>query len=229
MQDQKWLDKVKDVDAAISSHQASVKHLQEELANAAIQIEKNRLLTEQKRQAADFQRDLELATLEVDDYLADQVNVDMQLRSRMLDLKLDQEHLATRNKEKEKALRRLKYEEQLVTNIQSHLPALIMDRDKIHHQVMLVEAEKEKVTAQVDEIRREIDIQMHNFLNVEGLGKEVSAALRASHENVLTLEKEVVECAKIERLKNQHVVNLTGIRERMCRQAAVKVHARLTI
>ncbi|KAL2631495.1 hypothetical protein R1flu_016181 [Riccia fluitans] len=223
VQEQKWVDKVRDVDMGITGHQASVKKLQEELAVIAIQIEKNIQQTEQKeRQAADFQRDLELAALEVDDYLADQVNVDMQLRSRMLDLKSEQEHLATRNKEKEKILRRLKYEEQLVTNIQAHLPALIMDRDKIHHQVLLVEAAKEKVTTQVNEIRREIDVQMRNFMIVEGLGKEVTAALHASHEKVQKLEKEVGECANIERLKNQHITNLTGIRERMCRQAAAK-------
>ncbi|KAL3684699.1 hypothetical protein R1sor_002721 [Riccia sorocarpa] len=228
-QDQKWVDKVRDVDLSINGHQAAVKKLQEELAVLAIQIEKNRQQTEQKeRQAADFQRDLELAALEVDDYLADQVNVDMQLRSRMLDLKAEQEHLANRNKEKDKVLRRLKYEEQLVANIQAHLPALIMDRDKLHQQLLLVEAAKEKVTTQVNEIRREIDVQMRNFLVVEGLGKEVAAALRASHEKVQKLEKEVRECANIERLKNQHITNLTGIRERMCRQAAAKVPSNLS-
>ncbi|CAM6093040.1 unnamed protein product [Calypogeia fissa] len=225
LQDQKWSDKVKEVEAEISGLQSTAKHLAEELTSIVEQSEKNRLLIEQKeRQTIDLLKDLEVATLEVDDYLADQVNVDMQLRSRSLDVKFEQDQIVTRTREKDKIMRRLKVEENLVVDIRASIPMLVVERDKANFEVSLIENERKKVNSMLDELRKEIDLQMHNFLVVEAIGKEVYASLRASQKQVAKMELEVADCADLERLKNQNINNLTMMCERTCRLAVQKHH-----
>lgn len=152
-----------------------------------------------------------------------QVNYDMQLRSVQIDHKHEQEILAQHMKEKDRVLRKLKHIDNQLKTIQETLPLVMAEKDKVHHQVVLSENEKKKVNACVEELKKEFDLQMRNYLGIESVSKEVSLKLRNGYKEVERLEKEVLGAIEVEYAGHQQMGELSSLREHTCRLLSSKL------
>lgn len=68
-------------------------------------------------------------------YFDSKINLEIQLKAILNDLKLEQDNLAQHVKEKDKVLRKLKSDELLVAQIQGHIPGLLNERESLQHEV----------------------------------------------------------------------------------------------
>ncbi|KAI5066519.1 hypothetical protein GOP47_0019143 [Adiantum capillus-veneris] len=203
--------------------QNTKKVLAENHTHSCSELEKFRHLIEQKEVSVnELKKELEMATLEADQYLADRVNYDMQLKSAQMDQKHEQELLAQHNKEKDRVLRKLKQIDNQLRTIQETLPLIMAERDKIHHQVVLSENEKKKASACVEEMKKEFDLQMRNYLGIESVSKEVSKKLRKGYKEVERLEREVLGAIQVEYASHQQMGELASLREHTCRLLSSK-------
>ncbi|KAH7432378.1 hypothetical protein KP509_07G019700 [Ceratopteris richardii] len=224
VQEQRQNDKIKEMEKELDNLQSTKKNLAENHTQSCAELEKFRHLIEQKEvSVSELKKELEMATLEADQYLADRVNYDMQLKSAQLDQKHEQEILAQHLKEKDRALRKLKLLDNQLKNIQEALPIIIAERDKIHHQVILSENEKKKAHASVEEMKKEFDLQMRNYLGIESVSKEVSVNLRRGYKEVERLEKEVLQAIQLEYASHQQMAELASLREHTCRLLSSKL------
>jgi hypothetical protein len=86
------------------------------------------------------------------------------------------------------------------------------------------EAERETCTTRAEEHHQEFEICMSSLLLVDTFVNEVAAKLRESNANVQKLEKETVACIVMEHKQEQHIKELTSLKEGFSRAAAAKVH-----
>ncbi|MCO5562574.1 hypothetical protein L7F22_016201 [Adiantum nelumboides] len=224
VQEQRQNDKIKEMENEIVNLQNTKKDLAENHTRSCSEFEKFRHLIEQKDVSVnELKKELEMATLEADQYLADRVNYDMQLKSAQLDQKHEQELLAQHNKEKDRVLRKLKQIDNQLRAIQETLPLIMAEREKIHHQVVLSENKKKKASACVEEMKKEFDLQMRNYLGIESVSKEVSMKLRKGYKEVERLEREVLGAIQVEYASHQQMGELASLREHTCRLLSSKL------
>eukprot|EP01018_Ginkgo_biloba_P026958 Gb_02297 [translate_table: standard] len=82
----------------------------------------------------ELKKEFEMASLESDQYLADRVNLDMQLKAAQTELKGEQDHLAQCLKEKDRIFRKLKHADSQYKSVQSMIPHIMGDKEKVHRQ-----------------------------------------------------------------------------------------------
>ena len=82
---------------------------------------------------------------------------------------------------------------------------------------------KKKQEVSIGELKREVDIYMNSYLKKEQIGKEKTALFQKSYAEVAELEKEVVAMKKEEQAREAVIKEVTSQRERVSRQAALKV------
>ena len=91
-------------------------------------------------------------------------------------------------------------------------------------QVVVLKEEGKRQVAAAEEVRREVDVFINNFLKQEGLEAEKAEWVRAVVDEVKSLEEEVVEVAKEERDQRKIVAQLNEEREIEARKAAKAMH-----
>ena len=130
-----------------------------------------RLALDQKERAADeIRKDLEMAGLEADQYLADQVRIDMQLKAVAQEHKREEDSLSKKQKEKERLLRKYKKAELAVKQLQGNESALKNMLTQAHHQLQQIEAERKKTQTEEQELKRVVAIHISNYLQKEAAG-----------------------------------------------------------
>ncbi|KAJ7544370.1 hypothetical protein O6H91_09G075600 [Diphasiastrum complanatum] len=161
-------------------------------------------------------------------YTEQKVTLDMQLRSVLADLKLEQDQLAACVMEKDKMLHRVKHAEHFLKQIQATIPSLEIEKQKVNRKLVTAEHERKRVSLSVAELKKEMDIRMHNYLQIENLQKETVLTLHSDYKKVEHLEKEVIHTIELEYAQQQQTGELASLREHMCRLLSSKLNS-LTI
>ena len=140
------------------------------------------------------------------------------------DAKREQDTLNRRQKDYSISLKNLKRAEQQLVNTQSLVPFMKRQIEDASRQVVVLKEEGKRQVAAAEEVRREVDVFINNFLKQEGLEAEKAEWVRAVVDEVKSLEEEVVEVAKEERDQRKIVAQLNEEREIEARKAAKAMH-----
>mmetsp|Transcript_19952 Transcript_19952/g.64959 ORF Transcript_19952/g.64959 Transcript_19952/m.64959 type:complete len:918 (-) Transcript_19952:40-2793(-) len=225
VQESRLLDRIREHEIANNNLSMKLKELNDEHSRTAGTLERARLAMEQKERAVDeIRKDLEREGLEADLHLADQVKLDIEVKGMLADLKAEQDQLQRRLKEKETALKKLRRADLQLKQAQSVIPTQINVKEQVSHDKVLLELERKKNNKAIEELKKEVDIYMNNYLREEANGKEKSVLFQNSYAEVAELEQEVVALKKEEHTRERAIVELGSQRERMSRLAANKVN-----
>ncbi|CAK9231393.1 unnamed protein product [Sphagnum troendelagicum] len=230
LQEEKWVIKVGELNKEIQAVHNITKEKTEEHGNMVINLEKIWLHTEQQKCVAqDMVKDLEASSLELESCLNEQVSLQLQLLQLLSDLQHEQAIAATRIKERDRAIKRMKEVEVEVEHLHSQLPVYKQEKEKASRELIREEAERETCTTRAEEHHQEFEICMSSLLVVDTFVNEVAAKLRESNANVENLEKETVVCIVMEHKQEQHIKELTNLKERFSRAAAAKLASAMQI
>ena len=217
------LAKIKDLEQENTARGQRIKELNEEHAKAAANLERGRLGMDQKEKAMDQTRkEMEVSGIEHDTVLADQVKLDLQLKSVTAEERLELDNLNRKQKERDMATRKLRSAEVALGHAKGSLPALDAHRDQARHALALEESTMKKLGASIAELKKEVDIYMNGYLKKEQQGKEKTSLFQQSYAEVAELEKEVVAMKREEQARERFIAEFKGQRERVSRQTALK-------
>ena len=156
--------------------------------------------------------------------LAERVQIEFEMKGVQSDAKREQDTLNRRQKDYSISLKNLKRAEQQLVNTQSLVPFMKRQIEDASRQVVVLKEEGKRQVAAAEEVRREVDVFINNFLKQEGLEAEKAEWVRAVVDEVKSLEEEVVEVAKEERDQRKIVAQLNEEREIEARKAAKAMH-----
>ena len=109
-------------------------------------------------------------------------------------------------------------------NTQSLVPFMKRQIEDASRQVVVLKEEGKRQVAAAEEVRREVDVFINNFLKQEGLEAEKAEWVPAVVDEVKSLEEEVVEVAKEERDQRKILAQLNEEREIEATKAAKAMH-----
>ena len=156
--------------------------------------------------------------------MAERVQIEFEMKGVQSDAKREQDTLNRRQKDYSISLKNLKRAEQQLVNTQSLVPFMKRQIEDASRQVVVLKEEGKRQVAAAEEVRREVDVFINNFLKQEGLEAEKAEWVRAVVDEVKSLEEEVVEVAKEERDQRKIVAQLNEEREIEARKAAKAMH-----
>ena len=218
------LTKIREYEADNNKVNQKIKDLNEDHVKYSAQIEKLRLAYDQKEKAMDqIRKDGEITGIDKESLLAEQVRLDLQFRQTMVEQKAENDTKNSTTKERDRVIRRLKTLENALLHVENAIPALESQRDQTKYSVQTEHNTKKKQEVSIGELKREVDIYMNSYLKKEQIGKEKTALFQKSYAEVAELEKEVVAMKKEEQAREAVIKEVTSQRERVSRQAALKV------
>ena len=218
------LTKIREYEADNNKTNQKIKDLNEDHVKYSAQIEKLRLAYDQKEKAMDqIRKDGEITGIDKESLLAEQVRLDLQFRQTMAEQKAENDTKNSTTKERDRVIRRLKTLENALLHVENAIPALESQRDQTKYSVQTEHNTKKKQEVSIGELKREVDIYMNSYLKKEQIGKEKTALFQKSYAEVAELEKEVVAMKKEEQAREAVIKEVTSQRERVSRQAALKV------
>ena len=218
------LTKIREYEADNNKTNQKIKDLNEDHVKYSAQIEKLRLAYDQKEKAMDqIRKDGEITGIDKESLLAEQVRLDLLFRQTMAEQKAENDTKNSTTKERDRVIRRLKTLENALLHVENAIPALESQRDQTKYSVQTEHNTKKKQEVSIGELKREVDIYMNSYLKKEQIGKEKTALFQKSYAEVAELEKEVVAMKKEEQAREAVIKEVTSQRERVSRQAALKV------
>jgi len=202
------------------------KELEEERMQLAMAVERHRSQIEQKERAADdIRKNLEYAKEEAAHNLAERARLEMDQKAAVAEVKRETDLLNRSSKEYNASLKKCKRAEMQLQASQNQVPFMRRQLEEASRQVAALKDEKKKQLAAVEDLKREVDIFINQFLKQESVEKEKQEWLRQLFEDIKALEEELVEAYQEEQAQRKTVSKLTGEREAMAREAAKQVAA----
>eukprot|EP00873_Tetraselmis_striata_P036776 jgi/Tetstr1/457040/TSEL_043703.t1 len=195
--------KLIEVDNALHASTAKKEELQTEHARSLAALDRGRVQNETKeRNIDDIHKDLELASIDSDQLLANRVNLDMQIKGMQSDLKREMDILARGIKDKDNALRKYRKMELSLTVLEDQIPPLRIGRDRLTGEKNQIVADEKRAKRELTEVKREVDIHMSGYLKEEAIGKDKAEMFAVSFEELNELEAANQSCAEMkEKLK----------------------------
>lgn len=203
---------------------ARERELQEEHARLLVALDRGRAQVESKgRHADDIRKDVELASIEADKILADQVELDLRIKNVIAELKMEGDMLSRRQREKELMLRQYRIADQQVKDAREALPNLKFQVEQMHRDVSVLEARRRGQGQEVGEVKRDLDIQMATFLHTEADGKDKVSLFQTTFKEVAGLEQELCGLKREEAERSMILRDLSSQRDRIALSIAQKL------
>ncbi|GFH09634.1 uncharacterized protein HaLaN_04813 [Haematococcus lacustris] len=185
--------KLQELEAAFRAVRAKEQELQNEHAKLLNGLDRARVQVQTKdRHADDIRKDLELASIEADKILADQVDLDMRIKAAAAQAKMESEVL-TRKVEQ-------------------------LQRDRA-----TLEAHAKMQHSALEEVRRDLDISMNDFLKEEAVGKDKASVFQVTLKQVGFMEEELLALRKEEAERTKILMELGSQRDRVALAIAQKL------
>ncbi|GLI69727.1 hypothetical protein VaNZ11_014402 [Volvox africanus] len=198
--------------------------LQEEHSKMLVALDRGRVQVEAKaRHADDIRKDVELASIEADKILTDQVELDLRVKNLAVELKAESDHLSRRQREKELMLRQYRLTEQQLKDARDMLPNLKFQVEQMHRDVNTLEARRKAQSRELQEIKRELDIQMAAFLHEEADGKDKVSLFQLTFKEVALLESELAALKREEAEREMILRDLGSQRDRVALSIAQRL------
>eukprot|EP00879_Flechtneria_rotunda_P029579 GHRR01032001.1.p1 GENE.GHRR01032001.1~~GHRR01032001.1.p1 ORF type:complete len:421 (+),score=194.98 GHRR01032001.1:227-1489(+) len=177
--------KLLEIEGAARAEYEKERTKQMEYAAALATLERARIKVEAKdRHADEVARDVELAGVEKEKILADQVDLDMRTQALLGKMRSQKEMMAIAQHEKLLALRAYKAEEEALAGAQDTIPPLRIARDLTTKDKAVADAKLLKMAAQIEELKKEVDIRVAAFLKEEAIGQDKVALFNLMREEV---------------------------------------------
>mmetsp|Transcript_45819 Transcript_45819/g.146098 ORF Transcript_45819/g.146098 Transcript_45819/m.146098 type:complete len:640 (-) Transcript_45819:1083-3002(-) len=187
-------------------------------------MDRARLAMEQKERAADeIRKDLELYSIETDQYLAERASIEVDLKHKAAEVKATADEFSRTQRAKESTLARYKKCEAQTKAVQAAIPALTATCEQSRKALQALESQRVKQDAVMAELQRDVENHMNVYLREETLGRDKSDAFARSYAEVVELEKDVVVMKREEHAREAAVTELSAQKARMSMQAASKV------
>ncbi|EFJ42885.1 coiled-coil protein required for normal flagellar motility [Volvox carteri f. nagariensis] len=219
------------MNARLAEHEAQYRtaaarerELQEDHSKMLVSLDRGRVQVEAKaRHADDIRKDVELASIEADKILTDQVELDLRIKNLVVELKAESDHLNRRQREKELMLRQYRLTEQQLKDARDMLPNLKFQVEQLHRDVNTLEARRKSQSRELQEIKRELDIQMAAFLHEEADGKGKVALFQLTFKEVALLESELAALKREEAEREMILRDLGSQRDRIALSIAQRL------
>ncbi|KAJ9511397.1 hypothetical protein QJQ45_029792 [Haematococcus lacustris] len=278
--------KLQELEAAFRAVRAKEQELQNEHAKLLNGLDRARVQVQTKdRHADDIRKDLELASIEADKILADQVDLDMRIKAAAAQAKMESEVLTRKVREKELGLRQIKAAEAALIEAQDALPNLRFQASrqrhhcagKAHHnhrncyelhdchwhhvspsgtlsvlhatavaincspthlcgkdgrarEVEQLQRDRATLEAHakmqhnaLEEVRRDLDISMNDFLKEEAVGKDKASVFQVTLKQVGLMMEELLALRKEEAERTKILMELGSQRDRVALAIAQKL------
>jgi len=216
--------RLQEADNAFKLIRSREQELQDEHARLLTALDKSRVQVEAKeRHADDVRKDVELAGIEADQILADQVDLDMKIKSALSSAKLEQESLSRRTREKEMALRQVKNAEVSLKEAKDLLPNLKFQVEQLQRDKAALEQRFKAQQKMMEEVKRDLDISMNEFLKEETIGKDKAAMFQVTFKNVAVMEEELRALKQQEAERAKILADLGSQRDRVALSIAQKL------
>eukprot|EP00879_Flechtneria_rotunda_P024575 GHRR01026062.1.p1 GENE.GHRR01026062.1~~GHRR01026062.1.p1 ORF type:complete len:403 (+),score=167.21 GHRR01026062.1:1268-2476(+) len=213
--------KLLEIEGAARAEYEKERTKQMEYAAALATLERARIKVEAKdRHADEVARDVELAGVEKEKILADQVDLDMRTQALLGKMRSQKEMMAIAQHEKLLALRAYKAEEEALAGAQDTIPPLRIARDLTTKDKAVADAKLLKMAAQIEELKKEVDIRVAAFLKEEAIGQDKVALFNLMREEVSLLEVELADVKEEDRQCNRLVAAMAAHRDRAARAVA---------
>jgi len=227
---QRELDKLEDrmheIDVTASTQVHTQKRIETNSTELDQQLDQQLAMTEDKQRACDEGRKkVAFCQATHEDGLAEQVRLDVEMKSRQRDAKREHENLARRGKEKDAALRRVKKGEQELRLAQDSLPPIERMLEACRTNQIEIKERRKQQDAQLDDLKREHETLMYNFLKHEKVESRETDAWQSLNADVKDLHAELTEMMGTDRELAKEVAQLSAARELSSREASKVLRA----
>mmetsp|Transcript_22973 Transcript_22973/g.63455 ORF Transcript_22973/g.63455 Transcript_22973/m.63455 type:complete len:940 (-) Transcript_22973:763-3582(-) len=218
------LNRLSEIETAYKVASNHERELQEEYNRTLNTLDRHRVQVEAKeRHADDIRKDVELASIEADKILADQVDLDLKIRNTLADARSEQDQLNRKMREKEVALRQLKQAQAALQEATDMLPNLRFQVEQLQKDKAVLNAHMNRELKQTEEVRRDLDIAMSDFLKEENVGKEKAAIFQLTFKQVALHEEELRALKHEEASRASVLADLSSQRDRVALSIAQKL------
>eukprot|EP00741_Cyanophora_paradoxa_P004850 tig00000836_g4705.t1 len=152
--------------------------------------------------------------------IGDRVKQDFDIRSLLSEAKRETEALLRAHKERDNALRKLKKAEVALEAAKDQVPVMERTKADAQRRLEITRADRKGQVAQLEELKREVDIYINNFLKQENLEKDKAEQLTKVLVEIRDLEAEVAALAIQEHGLSRELAELSSHREIRAREAA---------
>ncbi|WIA38855.1 hypothetical protein OEZ86_002132 [Tetradesmus obliquus] len=217
-----------EAEAALRAAHDKERQKQLEYASLLAALERGRIMTETKdRHVDDVAHDVELAGIEREKILSDQVDLDLRMQALASELRSQHELLSNAQHDKLVALRAYKAAEVALAEAQETLPPLKIARDLTTKDKAAAEAELVAAAGQIEELKKEVDVRIAAFLKEEAIGQDKVALFNVLQQEVVLLEGELAAIKEEDRQRTRLLGDMAAQRDRAARHAA-SVRAKVT-
>ncbi|KAJ1619217.1 hypothetical protein T492DRAFT_1087320 [Pavlovales sp. CCMP2436] len=197
------------------------KELDETGTEHALAAERARSLTEAKERDCDqAQTRLELAREDTSRAEVDRVRLELEQKALASELKREQDGLNRRVKNYNSSLKRMRRSEMAMQQAQQLVPHEKLQAHEAGRQLTAKRGEKTRQLASIEEMRREVDIFINNFLKQEDAEKDQVLWLRQLQAEVQEYHAELRALQENDRAMHQRIAELNAAREAKSREAA---------
>eukprot|EP00958_Prasinococcus_capsulatus_P020729 scaffold2740_cov418-Prasinococcus_capsulatus_cf.AAC.25 len=223
LQESRLQSKLTQANDRLSSKNMEAKALSAEHSEMGVTLQNAlRAVNQRDRVADEIQKHIEMAGLEAEQYLADQVSIDMQLQVVAEEQRRESDALKKLTKEKDRLLRQYKKVEVGTNQVHSMHIVLKAALDQVQADLQYAREERCGREQVEKELRKELDSYVNQYLDEESSGEQQSLALQISHVEVEQLRKEVLALAGSVRARSTTISNLEAHRQRLASDGAQK-------
>eukprot|EP01062_Namystynia_karyoxenos_P003561 TRINITY_DN1128_c0_g1_i1.p1 TRINITY_DN1128_c0_g1~~TRINITY_DN1128_c0_g1_i1.p1 ORF type:complete len:990 (+),score=533.18 TRINITY_DN1128_c0_g1_i1:102-3071(+) len=220
-ENQSLVDKLQAQSIQMTDLEESRKQKEDQRYDLAVMLETQRTAIEQRDKLMDnIEAHLEAARQEGAGQHTTQMELEHTLRSRQHTLSNVKDTLQRIARDKEKALRECKRIEQAKSELASERAETRKQRDVLSRESAHIKATRRRWEAELEELKRDVDILINNFLKEEMTEKQSKTDLDALDKVIKTLEVDVASMHEKETTMNRKITDLGIQRENMSRESS---------
>lgn len=215
------MDKLRILNNTIRDHETRRKAMEEQRYELALTLETQLTAIEQREKMMDaIERNLESEKESNFKLVQNGAGLEATLKAHILDLTRHKEALATTIKEKEQGLKQLQKLEQQKHQVDSEKEILIKQKEILLREVARVRSSRANLASELEELKRDVDILISNFLKEENREKAQTDHLLALLSQMKTLERVVAQKAEDEQANQRVIGELSLHRENKSRESS---------
>eukprot|EP00668_Euglena_longa_P040853 GGOE01053773.1.p1 GENE.GGOE01053773.1~~GGOE01053773.1.p1 ORF type:complete len:936 (-),score=463.19 GGOE01053773.1:231-3038(-) len=214
-------DKLKALAATTADHGERRKTMEEQRYELALTLETQRTAIEQREKMMDaIERNLE--SERDSNFRLVQTSASLEASLKMLAISLSKETEALNRsiKEKETGLRTFQRIDQAKRELVLERESLLKQQESLHRALNTVKVQRRKLKDELEELKRDVDILINNFLKEEIHEKDQTEVMANLLKQVKLLEKTIAQKTEAEQANLRLMADLSVLRENKSREAA---------
>eukprot|EP01052_Picozoa_sp_SAG31_P025663 SAG31_NODE_2263_length_6060_cov_12.232344_2_plen_926_part_00 len=222
---QRELDKLEErsheIDVTHASNAQTQKALETKGAELELQLDQKIQAKEEKEQILDkTKKEVAVAQAEMEDELSKQVTLELEMKGKLSEAKHEQEQLVRKTKEKDAALRRVKKAEQDLKMAKDSVGPVTRMLEATRVSEADIVAKRKMQATQLEELQRDHEICMYNFLKHEKVEKVESDKWDELRAEIKDLNTDLNALTAKDQELGREAVKLSAARELASRESS---------